>query len=518
MKLKPLFISTRVVVLEIEDGGIFYTKEPYQIEVNGSYRFTTDRVITSVTNLLPNQRYSISVRKQSGEVFSINFTTRYEYVTLNVKEFGAKGDGISEDTLYIQAAIMACPREGRVLIPKGTYLITSLFLKSNLTLELAKGATLIAATNRNAYPIFPGLIESQDEKQEYNLGTWEGNPLPMYTGIITGVGVENVVICGEGTIDGRAQASDWWINPKVMRGAYRPRLMFLSHCSNVTVEGIRYMNSPSWSIHPYFSSKLAFYNLTIENPADSPNTDGLNPESCNNVVIAGTRFSLGDDCIALKSGKIYMGRKYKVPCENVIVRQCYMEKGHGAVTIGSEMAAGVKNILVQDCIFKDTDRGLRIKTRRGRGKDAIVNDITFERILMDQVMTPFVINCFYLCDPDGRTEYVRTKEKLPVDDRTPKIENLVFKDISCRQCHVAAAYFYGLPEEKIKKIVMKNVSFTFANHAKCDVPAMMEGCTPCSKLGFFATNVEVLELDNVTIKGQEGEAFLLQDIDFIIRK
>lgn len=515
MKLKPLYVSTRVAVLELEDGGIFYTKESYQIDVNGSYLFTTDRVITSIPNLLPNKEYNIRVKNHLGDTWSIDITTKYEYVTLNVKDFGAKGDGVNDDTLFLQSAIMACPREGRVLIPRGTYKITSLFLKSNLMIELAKGATLIAETNRSHYPIYPGMIESQDEKLEYNLGTWEGNPLPMYTGIITGIGVENVVIYGEGTIDGRAQLSDWWTNPKTMIGAFRPRLMFLSRCRNVTLQGIRLRNSPSWNIHPYFSSKLCFYDLNIENPADSPNTDGLNPESCNNVLITGIWFSLGDDCIALKSGKIYMGKKYKVPCENIAIRHCFMENGHGAITIGSEMAAGVMNVLVQDCIFKSTDRGLRIKTRRGRGKDAIIKEITFERIQMDQVMTPFVINCFYHCDPDGKTDYVRSKDKLPVDERTPLIEDLYFKDVSCRQCHVAAAYFYGLPEQKIKKIVMKNISFTYSENPKSDIPAMMEGCDPCAKLGFFAANVECLELENITIEGQEGEPFILQDIDTV---
>ena len=103
-----------------------------------------------------------------------------------------------------------------------------------------------------------------------------------------------------------------------------------------------------------------------------------------------------------------MGKKYKVPSRNIKIRQCLMENGHGAVTIGSEMAAGVKEVTVKDCIFRHTDRGLRIKTRRGRGKDAVLDEIIFENIDMDHVMTPFVANCFYFCDPDGRSEYVQS--------------------------------------------------------------------------------------------------------------
>lgn len=516
MKLKLLFVTARNAVIEIEDGGIFYTKETYRVFVNHQEVVTTDKVVTSIPDLKPDTEYLIQLKDSAENSYELKFRTNYEFVSLNVKEFGAKGDGIQDDTLYIQAAISACPKDGRVLIPKGTYLVTSLFLKSNLAIELAKGATIIAQTDRQKYPIFPGLIESYDETDEYNLGTWEGNPLPMYTGIITGIDVHNVVIYGQGTVDGQAKQSDWWVNEKVMRGAFRPRLLFLSRCSDVTIQGLKFTNSPAWNIHPYFSKELKFIDLNIENPKKSPNTDGLDPESCKDVMIKGVRFSLGDDCIALKSGKIYMGRKYKVPCENIEISQCLMENGHGAITIGSEMAAGIKNVTVRDCIFQSTDRGLRVKTRRGRGKDAIIDQIVFERIIMNHVMTPFVVNCFYFCDPDGRTEYVQSKEKYPVDARTPEIRTLKFSDITCHNCHVAAAYLYGLPEQKIEKIIMENITISFAEEPISDVPAMMTGIEPCSRKGIFAANIREIVLNNIVIEGQEGDKITLQEVDQVI--
>ena len=112
----------------------------------------------------------------------------------------------------------------------------------------------------------------------------------------------------------------------------------------MTLQGVTFCNSPSWTLHPYFSNDLKFIGVTVQNPSDSPNTDGLDPESCKNVEILGVRFSLGDDCIAVKSGKIYMGKKHKTPSENIHIRQCLMENGHGAVTLGSEMAGGVVNL------------------------------------------------------------------------------------------------------------------------------------------------------------------------------
>ena len=542
MNVSSIFQTARCVTIEIADGEIFQGSKTYEIYVNDVLYGTTNRVISSIYGLKPETEYEIRVVKAAGksaagaEVSSavetgavaggaasdgwsqqatVTMKTDREFVTLNVRDFGAKGDGIQDDTGYIQAAIMACPKESRVLIPEGTYRITSIFLKDDLNLELAEGAVLSAETDRTKFPIFPGLIQGYDEESEYNLGTWEGNPLPMFSAIVTGVNAKHIRIYGQGTIEGNASADpdNWWYDAKVKRIAFRPRMIFLNHCEDVVVQGIKVQNSPSWNLHPYFSDHLRFIDLTVLNPKDSPNTDGLDPESCKDVEIVGVYFSLGDDCIALKSGKIYMGAKHKIPCEDIVIRQCCMRDGHGSITIGSEMAGGVKNLTVKDCLFLHTDRGLRIKTRRGRGKDAVIDGVTFENIRMDHVMTPFVINCFYFCDPDGHTEYVRTKEALPVDERTPEIRTMVFKDIEATNCHVAAAYLYGLPEQKIREVIMEHIRVTYAENAMDGVPAMMDGLEPCSKMGVYADNIGHLVLKDVQVSGQDGKDFVLEHID-----
>lgn len=517
MQAEIIYVNARCAALEIKDGGIFETEQPYELYLDGEFYMTSSLVITMLYELVPEHTYKLSVRSETVET-ELSFTTSYEFVTLNVRDFGARGDGLSDDTPYIQAAVMAAPAHSRVLIPEGTYQIASLFLKDGLNLELGRGAVLKAFTERGRYPVFPGTLRGNRDGEEMVLGTWEGDSAPMFTGILCGVEIRHAVVYGQGTLDGCAGKDNWWDRPKEIRTAARPRMVFLNRCEHITILGITVKNSPSWNIHPYFSKHLRFLGLRILGPSDSPNTDGLDPEACSDVEIAGVYFSVGDDCIAVKSGKKEIGARYKVPSEDILIRQCCMRDGHGAVTLGSEMAAGVKNLRALDCCFLHTDRGLRIKTRRGRGRDAVIDNILFQNIRMDHVMTPFVINSFYSCDPDGHTAYVQCREALPVDDGTPSVKKLVFRDIHADNCHVAAAFFYGLPEQKISFVEMERVEINFADNAKSGLPAMMDGIGPdISKMSIFAANIEKLVLKDVSITGQSGEELHTEHVDAVIR-
>ena len=520
MEIKVLAKTSRSVSVEISDGGIYRTKESYQLTLNGVSAGEIDKAVKSLFNLEPETDYVLEVLSGNGEKLGeVSFTTEYESATLNVRNFGAAGDGVHDDTLAIQAAIMARPPKGRVLIPEGTYRMKTLFMKSNTSLEIAKGAMLKADTVREEHPIFPAVIETKDNDfGEYLLGTWEGDSFDMFTGIITAVDVQNVNIYGEGIVNGNASKEDWWKDAKVKRIAWRPRLLFLCRSENILVQGLELQNSPSWTVHPFFSNHLQFVNLTLKNPDDSPNTDGIDPEACEDVLIAGVHFSLGDDCIAVKSGKISLGKKYKQPSRNLRIRQCLMERGHGAVTVGSEMAGGVMDLIVEDCLFSHTDRGLRVKTRRGRGKDAILSNIVFRHLIMDHVKTPLVVNSFYFCDPDGKDAWVQDRNPAPVDDGTPEIKALIFEDIEAKNCHVAAAHFSGLPEKKIEELVLRDIHITFTENPESDIPAMACGVEPCTKKGLVAENVAKLTLENVTMEGYEGEKFILSGVDELNQK
>ncbi|MCH5201473.1 MAG: glycoside hydrolase family 28 protein, partial [Oscillospiraceae bacterium] len=413
--LTTLFIGSVCACFELESASAYYSESEYSVTLNGEKVFSGNTNVFSLFRLKPDSEYTVEVSGQEP----LTFRTAKETCAVNVKDFGAVGDGKTDDTVSIQTAINCLPVGGRLFIPDGVYSIAPINLKSHITLELAENAVLLGNTDEKRYPVIPGELTDMETGEPVPFGTWEGNVVTMHQALLFAEYAEDIRIVGRGTVDGNAQNSSWWVNVKD-REVGRPRLLFFNRCRDITVHGITAQNAASWQLHPYFSQELDFLDLTINAPKDSPNTDALDPEACDIVNIIGCKFSVGDDCIAIKSGKIEIGRRYKQPADHHTIRNCIMQFGHGAITLGSEMAGGVKNLTVNRCIFNHTDRGLRIKTRRGRGKDAIIDGVLFENIKMDGVLTPIVINMWYnCCDPDRYSEYNTTREKLPVDDRTP---------------------------------------------------------------------------------------------------
>ena len=165
------------------------------------------------------------------------------------------------------------------------------------------------------------------------------------------------------------------------------------------------------------------------------------------------------------------------------------------------------------CVFAIPDRGARESMELTFGDEGI----TFEHIRMDEVLTPFVVNSFYFCDKDGKTDYVQSREALPVDDRTPGFGATTFCDIEATNCHAAAAYITGLPESKVTRLTFQDVHVTFADDAEPFVPAMACGVEPMVRQGIIAQNVKVLDLQNVVIEGQDGEELQLQNVDKVVR-
>lgn len=512
---KKLFVSSTSACFELDNKAPYYSPQKYKVIVNGEEdgeERTTN--VFSLFNLRPAAKYTVHT---SLDDFSITFVTPPEMARIDVKQLGAKGDGVSDDTFFIQMALDSCPKGGRVVLPEGTYLTRPIVLKNDITVELKRGAVLLGDTVEAHYPFVPARVFI-DGKEEIR-GTWEGEPYDCHQSLVSAYKKKNIKIVGEGVIDGNAVNSTWWSVPKGRKVA-RPRLVFLNKCDNIVFHGITGRNSASWNFHPFFSKNLKFYDVKVQCPPNAPNTDGLDPESCDGVDIIGCTFSVGDDCCAIKSGKLYMGMTYKTPADHHTLRNNLFRDGHGAIVLGSEMSGGVKNLTVGQCVFSHTERGLRIKSRRGRGKNGIIDGVCFENIKMKNVLTPFVINMYYFCDPDGFSEYVHSRDpQMPVDDGTPYLGKFLFRDIECDDCECMAGYFDGLVEQPIKEVTLENVSFRFKPDAQPNMPAMLEYVREdYCKEGLYVDNVETLILKNVTFKGVVGEKIIKKNIGNIIEE
>ena len=502
--IRTLLVSPVSACFELQNDAPYYAPEEYTLWLDGEEKFRGNTNVFSLFSLLPGKTYRLKVRLGEAEE-EISFTTKTVSAGVNVEDFGALGDGVTDDTAAIQTAIHCLPENGLLHFPAGTYLTAPLTLKSRITLSLGEGAVLLGSTDRGRYPVIPGEINDLFTGESAVYGAFEGNAMPMCQSLIFAEHAGDITIVGPGTVDGNAQNSEFWTRFREFSVA-RPRLFFFNRCRNVTVHGITAQNSASWQFHPFFSQQVGLYDLFIKAPKDSPNTDAIDPEACDGVDIIGCRFSVGDDCIAIKSGKIDLGQKYKQPADHHTIRNCLMEFGHGAVTLGSEIGAGVTNLSVSQCWFRGTDRGLRIKTRRGRGKDCRLDNILFENIRMESVLTPVAINMWYnCCDPDRFSEYVWSRELLPVDERTPHLGKFTFRRLTCTHVQVAACYIDGLPESPIDEVRFEDSVFTFDPDAKPGKPIMKNFAQEECRLGLYLDNVRRITMENVLVEGAAGE-------------
>lgn len=331
---------------------------------------------------------------------------------LNVVHYGADAEGKELSTNAIQSAIDEAHRlkGGRVLIPRGTFVTGALELKSNVELHLQE----------KAYVTF-----SQDPKDYLPLvlTRYEGIELYNYSPLIYAHHAENIAITGAGTLDGRGDEHHWWpwkygtngqpsqdqdrqllfemaekripVEERVFGEGHYLRSSFIQpyQCQQVLIEGVTVKDSPMWQIHPVLSSHVIVRGVKII--GHGPNTDGVNPESCRNVLIEDCYFDNGDDCIAIKSGRNEDGRRIGVPSENIVIRRNEMRDGHGGVTIGSEISGGVKFVYAEDNVMDspNLDRALRIKTNSVRGgtiehiyfKNNTVKSLKHEVICIDMM-------------------------------------------------------------------------------------------------------------------------------------
>jgi len=354
----------------------------------------------------------------------------------NPRSFGAKGDGVTKDTIGLQKAIDACERQGggTVVLTAGTYLSGPIVLKSNVTLQLDKGATLLGSADHADYP---AKIEFRE---------------PGLQSLVSAANAANVAITGEGVIDGNGES--WWEMARAVKGAGimgsdhpRPRLVVFDHCRHVRVEGVAIQNSPMWQLVPYYSDDVVIRNIKVLAPAHSPNTDAIDPFSSSHVVIDHVLADVGDDDIAIKSGAINSPGPDD-PSREITITDCTFLHGHGLST-GSEIAGGAQNIRAERIHFEGTDNGIRIKANRDRGND--VSHLVFRDIDMKDVKNAVIISEYYpkVLPPEGESAQ-------PVTRLTPHFHDIVLENVTATGGENAGA-IVGLPESLVLGVVLRNV-------------------------------------------------------------
>ena len=427
---------------------------------------------------------------------ALGISTANAQDSYNVLKYGAKNDSSALCTKAIAAAINAASKKGggTVYFPAGKYLTGPIHFKSNITIFMDAGAELHFSDNFDHYLPF---VESR----------YEGVDVMSFSPLFYAYKVENIAIRGRGLINGHGRK--WWdfvegykegqprskwqytfdsLNKNILlpddprqmkRGFLRPPFIQPMYSKNILIEGITITNSPFWTINPEFCENVTVHAVTINNPR-SPNTDGINPESCRYVHISNCHISVGDDCITIKSGKDIPGRTKAVPAENYTITNCTMLSGHGGVVIGSEMSGGVKKITISNCVFDGTDRGIRIKTARGRG--GVVEDIRVSNIIMKNIKEQAIVLDM---------QYAKTNPE-PVSERTPQFRNIHLSNITAQTNQ--AIFINGLAEMPVEDVTFSDIQFD-------------------SQTGAMIRQARNIEFHNVSINTKKGSSLTGENID-----
>ena len=414
---------------------------------------------------------------------------------IDVTDHGICGDGSTNHTQSLNALLKTLSKTGGTLyFPAGEYVTGTLFLYDNVTVYIDAGAVILGSEDFDDYPfIDPTLVKGYTRG-----GRW---------GLISAWKAQNIRICGDGRIDGRGRV--WW--DADVSDYERPRAINFIQCKDVTISDLTICNSPCWTVHPICCENISIRAIKINNPYDSPNTDGINPESCKNVRISDCYVNVGDDCITIKSGTEEDLLQKQYPCENIIVTNCTLAHGHGGIVFGSEMSGGIKNVTVSNCIFQDTDRGIRLKTRRKRG--GTFSGIIVSNIIMERVGACITFNEYYNCfcgEPPFSREELFDKGARPVEESTPKISDIRINGIIAHDVRGVGIYFYGLPEMPIRGVTISDVRMEITKNEKGFNAIMAPDRERSHGEGILLENAEEITLTNVTLTCP-GEKLILKN-------
>src|SRR5580658_478081 len=449
---------------------------------------------------------TVEAQDYSWDHLPVVLRPAFEKDSFFITAYGAVPDGITLNTAAINAAIEDCSRKGGgvVVVPQGLWVTGPVVLRSHVNLFVARAAILQFTSDHSQYPIV--------------VGNYEGHPAAKCQSPLSGTDLEDVAITGTGIIDGNGDGWRWirkdslteaeW-HAKVASGGIvtedgkvwfpseqslkgfrikdagvlkpgmavndfadikdflRPNLLVLTNCTRVLLDGPGFQNSPAWCLHTLLCSDLTVHDVHVRNPSWAVNGDGIDVESCRNVLIEKSTFDTGDDGICVKSGRDEDGRRRGRPTENMIVRKDIGYRAHGGFVVGSEMSGCVRNIYVSDCSFIGTDIGLRFKTVRGRG--GVVEKIFVKNISMRNIRHQAVfLDMYYFAKPPSIAEvYAGTaKDSVPpVTESTPQFRDIHISNVVCDGAE-EGIFVRGLPEMNIRDIYFDHMVLKAAKGAE----------------------------------------------------
>ena len=360
-------------------------------------------------------------------------TTLAEARLFDARQFGATGNGTDLDTHALQNALDACGRAGGgiVRLTAGTYLSKPLFLRNATTLQLDTGALLKGTDEPDDY---------RDPSSRVFLPTRPSSVWSMPATSPMSPSSARASLTAPARAGGpRSGKPNTTTQPRAP-----PQNDRLSRCQGVLVQNVTLQNSPSFHLVPTECDDVLIDRVTIKAPADSPNTDAIDPSVSRHVRISHCLIDVGDDNVALKSGHARAGRP---GCEDIVVSDCTMLHGHG-VSIGSETAGGVNGFTVERCTFQDTVSGIRIKTTREKG--GLVENLIYRNLTMTNVQRPIDISCYYPKTPEQ-------ERRPPITNRTPFYRNIIISNFTAASPR-SAGLIIGLPEALVSNVFMENVN------------------------------------------------------------
>jgi polygalacturonase len=380
-----------------------------------------------------------------------------------ITKFGAVGDNQTDNTDAFAKAIAACNKAGggRVVVPRGEFITGAIHLKSNVNLYVSDGATVRFSRDTRKYPLV--------------FTRWEGTELMNYSSFIYAFEQENIAVTGPGTLDGNADQDHWWnwksktrsrpgepmndrdtlthmaetgVPPEKRifgEGHYlRPQFFQPFRCKNVLIQDVHLVNSPMWQVTPCLCTNVTVRGLHI-NGNGGPNTDGCDPESCTDVWIKDCWFNTGDDCIAIKSGRNAEGRRVPVPTQNVVIQNCHMVDGHGGVTLGSEISAGVRNVFAENCQMDSPNLDFAIRLKNNAMRGGVLENIFVRNITVGQVKSAAVtIDFFYEEGKNGKF--------------TPIVRNVRIENLKSKKSNYAL-YLRGFENAPITGVQLIDCDF-----------------------------------------------------------